>query len=132
MSVNGGDFHRNTALPAAPRPVYPPFSAEWSAVEALEAAVAIYRYRCAGCGPFDVSRPIGTAGPAEPCASCGGEAPRVFTPPLVTRTSRPLARAYDAQEASAHEPRVVSRPPAAPPRAPAPPADPRHAQLPRP
>ncbi|MFA1550324.1 FmdB family zinc ribbon protein [Actinomadura chokoriensis] len=93
--------------------------------------MAIYLYRCAECGPFDVSRPIGTAGPSEPCASCAGEAPRVFTPPLVARTSRPLARALDAQEAGAHEPRVVERVPAAP-RGPAPPADPRHALLPRP
>ncbi|MFB4306810.1 FmdB family zinc ribbon protein [Actinomadura sp. GTD37] len=93
--------------------------------------MAIYQYRCAECGPFDVSRPIGTAGPAEPCAACGGAAPRAFTPPLVARTSRPLARALDAQAASAHEPRVVGRVPAAPRRA-APPADPRHALLPRP
>jgi putative FmdB family regulatory protein len=93
--------------------------------------VATYRYRCAECGPFDVVRPIGTAGDAEPCASCGGEASRVFTPPLVARTSRPLGRALGAQEASAHEPRVVGRIPGAP-RRPAPPADPRHARLPRP
>lgn len=93
--------------------------------------MAIYQYRCAECGTFDVSRPIGTAGSAEPCASCGGEAPRVFTPPLLARTPRPLARALDAQEAGAHEPRVVERVPGAA-RRPAVPADPRHARLPRP
>ncbi|CNE32000.1 putative regulatory protein%2C FmdB family [Mycobacterium tuberculosis] len=93
--------------------------------------VATYRYRCAECGPFDVVRPIGTAGDAERCASCGGEASRVFTAPLVARMPRPLARALGAQEASAHEPRVVGRVPDAP-RRPAPPPDPRHARLPRP
>lgn len=94
--------------------------------------MAIYQYRCAECGPFDVSRPIGTAASAETCAACGGGASRVFTPPLLARTSRPFARALQAQEASAHEPQVVKRAPEAPRRPAAPPADPRHALLPRP
>jgi putative FmdB family regulatory protein len=93
--------------------------------------VAIYQYRCAQCGPFEVTRPIGTAVPAEPCADCGDPAARVYTPPMLARTPRPLARALNAAEASAHEPRVVDRVPPAR-RAPAPPADPRHALLPRP
>ncbi|MFI0351250.1 FmdB family zinc ribbon protein [Actinomadura sp. 9N407] len=91
--------------------------------------MATYQYRCAGCGPFEISRPIGTAEPAEPCADCGDPAARVFTPPLLARTSRPLSRALRAQEASAHEPEVVRREPMARPK---PPADPRHALLPRP
>jgi putative FmdB family regulatory protein len=93
--------------------------------------VAIYQYRCAECGPFDVSRPIGTAGSSETCASCGSEASRVFTPPRVGRAPGSLGRALEAQEASAHEPRVVRRVPEGP-RRPAAPADPRHRQLPRP
>ncbi|MEV5826753.1 zinc ribbon domain-containing protein [Spirillospora sp. NPDC052242] len=93
-------------------------------------SVAIYRYRCAECGAFDVARPIGTAGAAEPCPGCGRAGARVFTPPLVARTPGALTRALDAREASAHEPRVVRRDSRA--RPPAPPADPRRARLPRP
>lgn len=94
--------------------------------------MAIYQYRCAECGPFDVARPIGTARPAETCAGCGGQAPREFTAPHLARTPGPLARALQAQEASAHEPRVVKRAPESQRRTPAPPTDPRHALLPRP
>ena len=92
--------------------------------------MATYQNRCAGCGPFDVVRPIGQALPREPCDTCGDRAPRVFTAPMLTRTPAPLARALRAQEASAHEPRVVREVPPAR-RRPAPPADPRHAQLPK-
>ena len=93
--------------------------------------MATYRYRCTECGPFDVARPIGEALPEEPCVECGDRARRVFTPPLLLRTPVALAHALQAQEASAHEPRVVSQVPAAR-RRPAPPADPRRAGLPRP
>ncbi|GAA2205475.1 hypothetical protein GCM10009850_009330 [Nonomuraea monospora] len=91
--------------------------------------MATYAYHCAGCGPFEVRRPIGTAEPAEPCAACGEPAPRRYTPPLLARTPAPEARARQAQEASAHEPQVVRRAPAAPEP---PPPDPRWAGLPRP
>lgn len=90
-----------------------------------------YRYRCAACGPFDLARPMGQAAAAEVCTGCGGLARRVFTVPWLPRTSRPLARALAAQEASAHEPRIVQRVPPAR-RAAATPPDPRHARLPRP
>ncbi|MEV0380353.1 zinc ribbon domain-containing protein [Nonomuraea sp. NPDC050643] len=93
--------------------------------------MATYAYQCADCGPFEVRRPIGTAEPAEPCADCGAPASRVFTPPLLARTSPAEARALRAQEASAHEPRVVDGVPPAR-RGPAPPPDPRWAGLPRP
>ncbi|MCX4910958.1 FmdB family zinc ribbon protein [Streptomyces sp. NBC_00878] len=93
--------------------------------------MATYQYRCTNCGAFDVIRPIGRALPEEPCAACGDQARRVFTAPLLSRTPAPLARALHAQEASAHEPRVVT---GVPPirRRPTPAADPRHAQLPKP
>lgn len=73
--------------------------------------MAVYQYRCARCGVFEVSRPMGSARRAEPCAACGDESSRVFSPPSLARVSRPLARALAAQEASAHEPRVVRRAP---------------------
>lgn len=91
--------------------------------------MASYQYRCTSCGPFDVIRPIGRTLPEEPCATCAVPARRVFTAPMVTRTSAPLARALHAQEASAHEPRVVTDlPPVR--RRPTPPVDPRQARLP--
>ncbi|MET7574298.1 zinc ribbon domain-containing protein [Streptomyces sp. NPDC005492] len=93
--------------------------------------MATYPYRCAGCGPFDVTRPIGHALSEVPCETCGKKARRVFTAPMLTRTPTPLARALRAQEASAHEPRVVSEVPPAR-RGPAPGSDPRHARLPKP
>ncbi|MBR7827223.1 hypothetical protein KDK95_12975 [Actinospica sp. MGRD01-02] len=93
--------------------------------------MAIYQYQCTDCGPFDVSRPIGQALSEEPCEACAEPARRVFTAPMLTRTSAALARALGAQEASAHEPRVVTEvPPARRGRSPA--SDPRHARLPRP
>lgn len=92
--------------------------------------MATYQYRCADCGPFDVVRPIGRALAEEPCGSCAGPARRVFTAPLLARTSARLARALHAQEAGAHEPRVVTDVPPAR-RRPTPAADPRQAGLPK-
>ncbi|WP_069760098.1 FmdB family zinc ribbon protein [Streptomyces sp. LUP47B] len=92
--------------------------------------MATYQYRCAGCGPFDVIRPIGRALAEEPCATCAGPARRVFTAPMLARASAPLARALHAQEASAHEPRVVTDVPPTR-RRPTPSADPRQAGLPK-
>lgn len=93
--------------------------------------MATYEYRCTGCGPFDVIRPIGRALPEEPCELCGVQARRVFTAPLLTHAPSTLARVRNASEASAHEPRVVAEVPPARRRT-APPADPRHALLPKP
>jgi putative FmdB family regulatory protein len=93
--------------------------------------VPTYAYRCAECGPFELSCPMGSAAAEEPCARCDTPARRVFTPPLLARTPSALARALGAQEASAHEPRVVERVPPARRRT-APPVDPRLASLPRP
>jgi putative FmdB family regulatory protein len=93
--------------------------------------MATYQYHCTECGPFDVTRPIGQAPPGEPCTRCGDPSRRVFTAPMLARTPAALARALHAQEASAHEPRVVSTVPEGR-RTSAPPADPRHARLPKP
>jgi putative FmdB family regulatory protein len=90
-----------------------------------------YSYRCTICGPFDVSRPLGEAQADEPCQACGGRARRVFTAPRLNRTPAALTRALRAQEASAHEPRVVGGVPASRRRSVAP-MDPRNALLPKP
>jgi putative FmdB family regulatory protein len=92
--------------------------------------VPTYAYRCAECGPFELSRPMGTAVAEEPCERCGASARRVFTGALLVRTPAALARALHAQEASAHEPRVVERVPQARRHTAMP--DPRLSSLPRP
>ncbi|MFC6881001.1 MULTISPECIES: FmdB family zinc ribbon protein [Actinomadura] len=93
--------------------------------------VVVYEYRCPECGPFGVARPMGEAGGTERCPACAGAARRVFTAPGVRRTPGALGRALAAQEASAHEPRVVNAVPPAR-RRPGPAPDPRRARLPRP
>jgi putative FmdB family regulatory protein len=93
--------------------------------------MATYQYRCPGCGTFDVIRPMGRALPEEPCETCDRQARRLYTAPMLPRTSVPLARALRAQEASAHEPRVVTEIPPARRRS-APATDPRQARLPKP
>jgi len=42
------------------------------------------------------------------CPTCQGEARRVFTPPRLTRVAAPIRQALETEEASAHEPRVVT------------------------
>jgi hypothetical protein len=64
------------------------------------------------------------------CPRCGAAGRRMYTPPLVSRGSRPLAAARLRDEASSDAPEVTTAiPPAA--RRPAP-ADPRWQALPRP
>jgi putative FmdB family regulatory protein len=68
----------------------------------------VYAFRCADCGPFDVFRPVVEAGVPALCPACGTEARRVFSPPGLARLARPVRRALDLEEKSAHEPVVVS------------------------
>jgi putative FmdB family regulatory protein len=69
--------------------------------------VPIYAFTCQGCGPFDLTRPMAEAGEPARCPSCGAEARRVFTPPGLELLARPVRRALDKEEKSAHEPDVV-------------------------
>ncbi|MFD2419756.1 FmdB family zinc ribbon protein [Amycolatopsis pigmentata] len=75
--------------------------------------VATYQFRCAEDGVFDVSLPMGTAGPQWRCPVCGSDAVRVFSAPMLSRTSRALVAAIDRAEKTRDEPDVVS---AVPPR----------------
>jgi putative FmdB family regulatory protein len=93
--------------------------------------VALYDYLCVGYGPFEVSRPIGTAGPREGCPNCGRAAARTYGAPAVTSPRSAVNRAREAAEGSAHEPRVVSDPPPRAARCKGRP-NPLHAELPRP
>jgi len=93
--------------------------------------VALYDYLCVGCGPFEISRPLGTAGPREICPICGRTAERAYGAPAVTSPRSAANRAREAADRSANEPQVLSGqlPRAASrPRTP----NPVHAKLPRP
>jgi putative FmdB family regulatory protein len=70
--------------------------------------VPVYAFSCAGCGPFDLVRPMAEAGEPARCPGCGADARRVFSPPGVALLSRPVRRALDIEEKSAHEPEVVT------------------------
>ena len=67
-----------------------------------------YAFECPGCGPFDLLRPMAQASEPARCPSCGTAARRVFTPPGLPLLARPLRRALDLEEKSAHEPDVVT------------------------
>lgn len=76
--------------------------------------MALYRYRCGTDGLHDIHRPIGTAVDREPCPVCSEPSPRVFTPPMITRTPRGVTSAMDRAAKSADLPEVVrSLPPGA-------------------
>jgi putative FmdB family regulatory protein len=71
--------------------------------------VPVYAFTCAACGSFDVMRPMVEAGMPARCPSCGGDARRLFSPPGLALLARPVRRALDMEEKSAHEPEVVSQ-----------------------
>jgi putative FmdB family regulatory protein len=67
-----------------------------------------YTFECADCGPFDLVRPMAEASTPVTCPACGASARRVFTPPGVPLLARPVRRALDLEEWSAHEPAVAA------------------------
>jgi putative FmdB family regulatory protein len=70
--------------------------------------VPVYAFTCESCGPFDLVRPVADASRAAACPKCGAEARRVFTPPGLALLTRPVRRALEVEEKSAHEPDVVT------------------------
>jgi putative FmdB family regulatory protein len=69
--------------------------------------VPVYAFICEGCGPFDLSRPMSESGAEAACPMCGAGARRVFTPPGLALLARPVRRALEVEEKSAHEPDVA-------------------------
>jgi putative FmdB family regulatory protein len=69
----------------------------------------VYVFSCPECGTFELSLPMARAAGAASCPGCAREARRVFTPPSLTRLAKPLRRVLETEEASAHEPRVVTQ-----------------------
>lgn len=90
-----------------------------------------YRYRCDGCGPFEVRRSLTEPDTGQCCPACDRRARRVFEAPAVRGMASGMRRALEAQERSAHQPAVVGTPPSSRRATPVS-TDPRHARLPRP
>jgi putative FmdB family regulatory protein len=70
--------------------------------------VPVYVYDCAGCGPFELLRPMAAAAAPAHCPGCGTTARRVFTPPGLALLAAPMRRVLNEEDKSAHEPDVVS------------------------
>jgi putative FmdB family regulatory protein len=68
----------------------------------------VYVFACQECGSFELARPMAEASSRACCPSCQREARRVFTPPRLARLAAPMRRVLETEEASAHEPRVVT------------------------
>jgi putative FmdB family regulatory protein len=95
--------------------------------------VAIYEYRCAEHGTFDLSRPLGSAPSTSPCRDCGREATRVYSAAFFRPGDRAVVAAMDRAEKSRTEPEVVrSVPRAGDPKPISWARDPRQLKLPRP
>ena len=50
--------------------------------------MSLYEYRCERDGLFDVARPLGTAPPTFACPTCGRDASRAISAPMVLGSSR--------------------------------------------
>jgi len=68
----------------------------------------VYVFACQECGSFELARPMAEASSRTCCPTCEREARRVFTPPRLARLATPVRRALETEEASAHEPHVVT------------------------
>lgn len=90
--------------------------------------MATYTYRCtslmgeagteaSGCGVFDVRAPIGRAASTTTCPSCGRDAVRVFSPPMISRAHPGALSAIERAERSRTDPEVVTALPGRPGRA---------------
>ncbi|SCF17034.1 putative regulatory protein, FmdB family [Micromonospora viridifaciens] len=91
--------------------------------------MATYEYRCRQDGSFDVTLPIGTAGPSTRCPRCGVPAGRVFAAPRLGRMPAALHAAIDRAERTAEQPDVVRHVPGDRPARRS--SNPAHARLPR-
>jgi putative FmdB family regulatory protein len=91
--------------------------------------MAGYLYRCERCGPWEVQRSIGTAEPEAICPGCGTAGRRLYTAPMLRRTSPAAATARLREEASRDAPQVTT---ALPGTTRPVPSDPRWSRLPRP
>jgi putative FmdB family regulatory protein len=55
----------------------------------------LYDYNCERCGTFEAQRHHSEAGSPAACPECGGEAARIWTPPVLGATGAP--RTFNAR-----------------------------------
>ncbi len=94
--------------------------------------MAVYEYRCATDGGFDVTRPIGTAAATAPCPRCDEHGARVFSAPRVGLAPGALVSALDRAGATSDSPEVVTSLPGRGARPARVSTHPAHRSLPRP
>jgi putative FmdB family regulatory protein len=76
----------------------------------LEAAMPVYDYLCARCGPFTEVRPMAECDLPNACPRCSDEAPRAFlTAPHFATMSKERRLAHATNERSAHAPQSLSQ-----------------------
>lgn len=68
-----------------------------------------YDYLCKRCGPFTDWRPMNEAAEPARCPACRRMAPRMPSAPHVGTLSSGYRKAWERNERSAEEPRVVGR-----------------------
>lgn len=68
-----------------------------------------YEYRCPRCGIVEKYHAMGSAPHTDACPGCGRDAKRIFSPPLLNQTPRPLVTARERADKSADTPDVVHR-----------------------
>ena len=73
--------------------------------------MATYEYRRFPCGVIARDVTWGSASASVTCSTCGREARRVYSPPTVSRTAKPVARSLEPEEKSRDEPEVVTQVP---------------------
>jgi hypothetical protein len=73
--------------------------------------LAIYLYRCAEDGVFEVDVPMGSAAHSAPCPACRQGSRRTYSAPMLGRASGPAARAIERAERTRDAPDVVTAPP---------------------
>ncbi|MGB7975655.1 MAG: zinc ribbon domain-containing protein [Roseiarcus sp.] len=71
--------------------------------------MVFYEYLCHADGAFNIMRRLGKAPSNAPCPSCGSQAQRMLSAPMVLNGRRSsLFSAIDRAEKSRHEPEVVT------------------------
>jgi hypothetical protein len=94
--------------------------------------MATCEYRCFQCGVIERDVTWGSAPASVTCSTCGREARRVYSPPMVYRTAKLVARALEREEKVRDEREVVTQVPLSSRRPPAASEHPRPAPQPGP
>lgn len=69
----------------------------------------MYDYECDSCGAFTALKKMSESDAAQACPNCGGMSARVITAPTLAILGAAQRSAYERNEKSAHEPKMVKR-----------------------